>query len=196
MLPSSAHTILTSVTTAEASNLSVPSPLIEADDPSQRPAQGFFQSRVVTPLIHLLRVGASPRRLAWSLAVGAVIGINPIVGSTTLVCLGVAFTVRLNLIASQIANHLCFPIQLALVLVYLRAGEILFRTGPLPVATDAFLHTLTRHQWSTAQLLWTWEWHAIAVWLLAAAILTPLLAAALHPLLNRLLLRLHHEAHS
>lgn len=196
MLPSSAHTILTSVTTAEASNLSVPSPLIEADDPSQRPAQGFFQSRVVTPLIHLLRVGASPRRLAWSLAVGAVIGINPIVGSTTLVCLGVAFTARLNLIASQIANHLCFPIQLALVLVYLRAGEILFRTGPLPVATDAFLHTLTRHQWSTAQLLWTWEWHAIAVWLLAAAILTPLLAAALHPLLNRLLHRLHHEAHS
>jgi len=193
MLPSSAHTILTSVTTAEASNLSVPSPLIEADDPSQRPAQGFFQSRVVTPLIHLLRVGASPRRLAWSLAVGAVIGINPIVGSTTLVCLGVAFTARLNLIASQIANHLCFPIQLALVLVYLRAGEILFRTGPPPLAASDLLHLMRIHPWSTSHILWTWEWHAIVVWLLAGTILTPLIAAVLHPLLRRLLLTLHHH---
>jgi len=171
--------------------------LVPASKPVEKhPIRRVLDKRVILPLVHLMRMGASPRRLAWSLAIGAAIGINPIVGSTTLLCLLVAFVFRLNLIASQIANHLLFPLQLALVLVYLRAGEILFRTGPLPVATDAFLHTLTRHQWSTAQLLWTWEWHAIAVWLLAAAILTPLLAAALHPLLNRLLLRLHHEAHS
>jgi uncharacterized protein (DUF2062 family) len=171
----------------------VPSPLIEADDASERITPGFFQSRVVDPLLHLLRVGASPRRLAWSLAVGAVIGINPIVGSTTLLSLGVALLARLNIIAAQIANHLCFPIQLALALVYLRAGEILFRTGPPPLAASELLHLMRVHPWSTAHILWTWEWHAIVVWLLAATILTPLLAAALHPLLRRLLLTLHHH---
>ena len=169
------------------------SPLIDADGPSQPPAAGFFQLRVVTPLIHLLRVGASPRRLAWSLAVGAVIGINPIVGSTTLVSLGVAFLARLNIIASQIANHLCFPIQLALVLVYLRAGEILFRTGPPPLATKDLIHLMRIHPWSTAQILWTWEWHALIVWAVVAAITCPILAAILTPILTRVHVRLHHE---
>jgi uncharacterized protein (DUF2062 family) len=185
------------VTAAEASNEPVTSPLIDSTDACQRPARGFFQSRVVTPILDLPRMGASPRRLAWSLAVGAVIGINPIVGSTTLVSLGVAFAARLNLIASQIANHLCFPIQLALVLVYLRAGEILFHTGPPPLAPNDLPHLMRLHPWSTAQILWTWEWHAIVVWLLAGTILTPLLAAALHPLLRRMLLTLHqHPTHS
>ena len=179
---------------ADASNALVNDPLIESEGfVPLPPARGFFQIRVVTPLIDLLRMGASPRRLAWSLAVGAVIGINPIVGSTTLLALGIAFLARLNLIASQIANHLCFPIQLALVLVYLRAGEILFRTGPPPLAPNDLIHLMHVHPWTTAQTLWTWEWHAIVVWLLAATILTPLLAAALHPILHRLLLKLHHH---
>ncbi len=138
-------------------------------------------------------MGASPQRLAWSLAIGVAIGINPVVGSTTLLCLGVAFILRLNLIASQIANHLAFPLQLALVLVYLRAGEVLFHTGPLPLSSNAFSQALRHGDWSTAHILWTWQWHAIVVWLLAAAILTPLLAAIFHPLLKRLLVKLHHH---
>jgi len=138
-------------------------------------------------------MGASPRRLAWSLAIGAAIGINPIVGSTTLLCLAAAFAFRLNIIASQIANHLLFPLELALLVVYLRAGQILFRTGPPPIASDAILRLMRQSPWSTTHLLWTWEWHAIVVWLVAAAILTPLLAAALHPPLKRLLLTLHHH---
>jgi len=167
--------------------------VVDPASPPKHPIRRLLDDRVVLPLLHLLRIGASPRRLAWSLAVGVVIGINPIVGSTTVLCLLIAFIIRLN----QIANHLCFPIQLALVLVYLNAGEKLFRTGPLPIAADAYLHDLRHHPWSTAHLLWTWEWHAIIVWLLVAAILTPTVAAILHPILNRLLLRLHHdpEAH-
>jgi uncharacterized protein (DUF2062 family) len=164
--------------------------------PHRHPIGRFFQAHVISPLLHLLRVGASPRKLAWSLAVGAAIGINPVVGSTTLICLGIAVVFRLNLIASQIANHLLFPLQLALALVYLRAGEVLFHTGPLPLASNVFLHAIRHGQWSTAHLLWTWEWHAIVVWLLGASVLTPLLAAGLHPLLKRLLVTLHHHPHS
>ena len=182
------------MTSPQASNSLVTDHLFDAEGFAPLPpASGFFQSRVVTPLVSLLRMGASPRRLAWSLAVGAVIGINPIVGSTTLLSLGVAFVARLNLIASQIANHLCFPIQLALVLVYLRAGEILFRTGPPPLAASDLIHMMRTHPWATTQILWTWEWHAIVVWLLAGLVVTPLLAAALHPILRRLLLKLHHQ---
>ena len=138
-------------------------------------------------------MGASPQRLAWSLAVGVCIGINPIVGSTTLLCLAVAFACRLNLIASQIANHLVFPLQLALVLFYLRAGEIVFRTGRPPLDTDDMLHAMRHHPWSTGHLLWTWEWHAIVVWLALAAVAAPVLANVLCPVLADVLTKIHRE---
>jgi len=176
------------MSTLPASNPLVPSPIVE---PS--PSRGLFQRRVVLPIIQLLRVGASPQRLAWSLAAGVIIGINPIVGSTTLVCFGVAFAFRLNLIASQLANHLCFPLQLALAVVYIRAGAILFHTSQLPITTAEMTHSMRLHPWLTLQTLWTWEWHGIVVWLLASAILMPLLAALLHPVLKRLLRTLHHH---
>lgn len=152
--------------------------------------RGFFQTRVQDPLVNLLRVGATPERLAWSLAVGCVIGINPIVGSTTLVCLAVAFLFRLNVVASQIANHMSFPIQLALILAWIRAGQVIFRTGPPPLAASDLLHQMRQHPWATAHMLWTWEWHAIVVWLLASVVLMPLLAAILYPALRHLLAKI------
>jgi uncharacterized protein (DUF2062 family) len=184
------------VTAIEASNLAVTSPLISSEEEPAlaTPSSGFFQTRVVTPIVDLLRVGASPQRLAWSLAIGAVIGINPIVGSTTLLALAIALVFRLNVVASQLANHLCFPIQLALMLTWISVGQRLFRTGPPPLDATDLLHLMRTQPWATTHTLWTWEWHAIVVWLLAAAILTPLLAATLHPILRRLLLTLHHES--
>ena len=74
-------------------------------------ASDIFQRRVITPLLNLLRIGASPRKLAWSLAIGFAIGINPLLGSTTIAALTVAFVLRLNLLASQIANHIVYTLS-------------------------------------------------------------------------------------
>ncbi len=46
--------------------------------------RAFFRCRVVRPMLRLLRGGVSPKRLAWSIAVGVVIGINPVIGLTTM----------------------------------------------------------------------------------------------------------------
>jgi Uncharacterized protein conserved in bacteria (DUF2062) len=65
----------------------------------------FFRCKILRPLLRLLRGGVTPRRLAWSLALGIVIGINPSVGLTTLVVILLAWTLGLNQIASQIGVH-------------------------------------------------------------------------------------------
>ncbi len=149
------------------------------------------EQRLLAPILTLLRTGITPRQLAWSLAVGVAVGVNPVVGSTTLVCLAVAFLFRLNVVASQITNHLVFPAQLALVFPFLRAGELLFHTGPLPLERDHFLHAVTHHTWRTTRLLWMWEWHALVVWLAVALLGVPLLAAMLTPVLRRALEKMH-----
>jgi uncharacterized protein (DUF2062 family) len=167
-----------------------PSPPIPFD---YVPHPSFFQRRVVTPLLDLLRVGCSPRKLAWSLAVGFVIGINPLLGSTTLVALIAAGVLRLNLVASQIANHLVYPLELLLFAFFIKLGDKFFHTGRLPLEGHALFHAARVHPWATTRILWTWEWHALIVWAVLAAILCPILAALFTPILTRLHARLHHE---
>lgn len=135
-------------------------------------------------------MGASPQKLAWSIAVGVLIGINPILGSTTLLCLAVAFVLRLNIAASQIGNHIVYPLEILLVLPFIHLGTKLFHTAPLPLTTDELLAFARRDPLELLKHLWFWEWHAFVVWAAFAAIFAPLLALSLTPLLKRLLRRI------
>ena len=151
----------------------------------------LFQRRIIQPLLDLLRVGATPRRLAWSLALGFVIGVNPLLGSTTLLCLLLAWIFRLNLVASQLTNHLMYPAEIALFFFFIRIGDAVFQTGHLPLERKALVEAIRHHPLETTRMLWTWEWHAFVVWLVFAAVAMPLIATALRPALNRLLHSLH-----
>jgi uncharacterized protein (DUF2062 family) len=145
--------------------------------------------RVVLPVLALLRMGASPRRLAWSIALGIVIGINPLLGSTTLLCLGAAFALRLNLAASQLANHLMYPVEVLLFLPFLTLGSRVFGTGPIPLSPKVIFAELRSNPIALIRSLWEWEWHALVLWAATAVVLLPLLAALLTPVLRRLLIR-------
>jgi uncharacterized protein (DUF2062 family) len=138
-------------------------------------------------------MGASPQELAWSIAVGLVIGINPILGSTTILCLAVAFILRLNIAASQIGNHLVYPLEILLMLPFIHLGTKLFHTAPLPLSTDELLASARRDPLELLRHLWMWEWHAFVVWAAFAAVLAPVLALALTPLLKKLLGRIQHH---
>ena len=153
----------------------------------------LFQRLLITPVVDLLSVGCTPRKLAWSLAAGLVIGINPLLGSTTLVCLVLAFILRLNLVASQIANHIVYPLQLALFLVFIHVGDKLFHTGSMPLTTHELFYGARHHPLATTRLLWNWEWHALIIWVVFAFVAAPLLATALTPLLTSLHHRLHKQ---
>lgn len=156
----------------------------------------FLYRKVVLPVLALLRMGASPQKLAWSIALGLVVGVNPLLGSTTLLCLGLALLFRLNLPASQLANHLMYPLEVALLFPFLKLGSLVFQTGPIPLAPKVLFAEVRSHPWALIKSLWLWEWHALVLWALAAAILLPIIAAILTPLLHRMLLRaeLRHAA--
>jgi len=161
---------------------------------SQPVTHGWFYRRIVLPILALLRMGASPERLAWSLAIGLLIGINPLLGSTTILCMAVALVCRLNIAASQIANHVAYPFQLLFVLPLLRMGTLLFHTGPIPFTPKSLFLEARHHPLALIRQLWMWEWHALVVWAALASVAIPTIAVALSPLLQRLLLRVeHHE---
>jgi uncharacterized protein (DUF2062 family) len=147
----------------------------------------LFQRKVAQPLWKLLSTGATPERLAFSLAVGALIGINPLLGSTTLLALALAAIFRLNVVASQLACHLCYPIELLLLPVFLRLGDLMFDSPSMPLAPKAMLAAFKSHPWLTTRSLWTWEWHASVAWLGLSVVLLPALAYGLRPPLRHML---------
>jgi hypothetical protein len=51
------------------------------------PKESRWQRWLVAPVVAQLTVGTSPERLGWTIALGIVLGVFPILGMPTLVCL-------------------------------------------------------------------------------------------------------------
>lgn len=150
----------------------------------------FFRCHVLRPLLRLLRGGVTPKRLAWSLALGMMIGINPSVGITTVAVILLAWIFGLNQLASQIGTHVVAPLHVLLLLPFIQAGVYLFHTRRLPITRKQLVH-LSHHPMRMLHEVWQWQWHALVVWAIIAIVLTPLIAIYLRRALVLLMRRNH-----
>lgn len=116
---------------------------------------------------------------------GIAIGVNPLLGSTTVLTLLAAWIFRLNIPASQVGTHAVYPLQLLLVLPFLQVGTVIFGTAQLPLSRTELFALAHTHPWDLVKTLWMWERHALVVWLVLAAVLTPVLALLLTKILAR-----------
>jgi hypothetical protein len=155
----------------------------------------FFRCRVLRPLLRQLRGGVTPRRMAWSLALGMVIGINPSVGLTTVLVVMLAWMLGLSQTASQVGSHMVAPLHLLLFIPFIDLGVHLFHTRRLPLDRKQIEH-LSHHPLRLVHAIWQWEWHALVVWGVVAAIALPLLARYLRRALVLLLRRHRTLVHS
>ena len=137
--------------------------------------------------MRLLRNGATPERLAWSMAAGAMVGMNPLLGSSTIAMVLLAWLLRLNHPASQIGVHSVYPLQLLLFLPFVHLGTRAFHTEAVPMTRGEIFALFRTHPLTLLQTLWTWEWHALVIWFAAALLFTPPLALLLCRLLRHTL---------
>jgi uncharacterized protein (DUF2062 family) len=149
--------------------------------------EGFFQRRLVRPIIDLLRQGVTPEKIALSIALGVALGVFPVLGSTTALCAVVAVVLRLNLPAIQIVNYFVYPLQIALLIPFFRLGERLFRVPPLPLSVPQIYAMIHANMWEAIRSLWTTTWHAIVVWCLLSPLFVAAVYAILVPALRRVL---------
>ena len=145
---------------------------------------GWFHDKVSEPALRMLRQGLSPEGLAWSLAVGLAIGIIPLFGTSTALCAGVAFAFRLNQPAMQLANYLAYPLQIVLLIPFIRLGERLFHAPHLPLSLPVIQEALKADAWGAVSLFWTSLWHGSVAWLLVVPLPSVLLAWMLVPVLR------------
>jgi uncharacterized protein (DUF2062 family) len=134
-----------------------------------------FASRIRS----LLLTGTAPDKLALSIVIGLVIGVFPILGTTTLLCAAVAWMLRLNLPAIQLVNYLSAPLQLICLFPFIRLGEAMLGTPALKISAAQIASLNVSDVPEAFTRLWTTGLHAAAGWLLVAPALG---ALALHPL--------------
>jgi uncharacterized protein (DUF2062 family) len=145
----------------------------------------FLKRRLVDPLLALLRQGVAPDRLALCVAIGVTVGCIPILGVSTILCTVIALSFRLNLAAMQLVQALMAPIQLLLIVPFVRLGEWLLRAAPQPVSIHAGMELLKQGVWHTVLVLKDAIIHAGIAWILVAPLAIFLLYRILKPIFQR-----------
>lgn len=130
---------------------------------------GFAYRRFAAPIVALLTQGISPEKIALSLSFGIVLGIFPVLGATALLCAVAAVIFQLNLPAIQFVNWLIYPVQLFLLVPFMRMGEKLFGVAPVPLSLVQILAMLRADLPHAVSTLWLAEVRAMSVWLLIAS---------------------------
>jgi len=148
--------------------------------------ESFWKRRVVKPIVAQLRQGVTPEKLALTVALGTVLGIFPILGSTTLLCGLAAVALRLNQPVIHLVNYLAYPAQLALIIPIYRGGGMLFGNAPVPLSIPLIFE---RFRADFGQFLRDFGMIAvqgIVVWCLLAPVIIAALYFTTRPLLRRL----------
>lgn len=145
----------------------------------------FLRRRLVEPVLALLRQGLAPRELALCLALGTGIGLFPVLGVSTPLLAVIALVGRLNLAAIQLVNYLIYPLQLLLIIPFVRLGETLTGAAPQPLTIDAGLELMSQGIWHAVVTLWDAIVHATLGWALVGPVAIYVLYRLLEPVLRR-----------
>ena len=149
------------------------------------PRESWWRRRIVAPVFAQLKQGATPEKLALTVALGFILGVFPILGSATLLCGLAAWALRLNQPVIQLVNYLAYPAQLALLIPTYRAGSELFGVPHIPLSIP---YLLERFSAGIGQFFADFGMIAlrgIVVW----ALIAPFVAAAIYFIMRPILRR-------
>jgi uncharacterized protein (DUF2062 family) len=147
----------------------------------------IVRRRVVDPVLGLLRQGLSPRDLALCLALGAGVGMFPVLGVSTPALTLIALWQRLNLAAIQLVSWLVGPVQLVLIIPFMRLGEWVLGSEPQPMTIEAGMEIISQGILQAIVTMWDAIVHASVGWILIGPLAIFVLYRSLIPVLERAL---------
>ncbi len=158
----------------------------EATFTASTPARGFWQRRLLDPLVAQLTQGVTPDRLAATLAVGTACSLFPFLGLTSLLNLAVGIRLRMNQPILQTLNQLLGPVQLLLILAYVRLGEWLWRAEGARFTVGDMLRTFRDETFLVFLERFGWAGiHALTAWIVTTPLLLAVIYYPLRPVMRR-----------
>ena len=149
----------------------------ESHQPSR--LKQFWRERVLGLIVAQFTQGVTPQKIALTIALGISLGIFPIFGATSTLCAIFAVSLKLNQPVIQLVNWLISPVQMSLILVFVRIGEGMTRAQPVSFSVPELFRKFHEspakfmHEFGMTGL------HGIVAWLVIA----PFVAAMIYFLL-------------
>ena len=144
-----------------------------------------LSGKFVTPVKNLLLQGTSPRLIAIAIAGGAVLGIFPVIGSTTLLCTIFALALRLNIPLVQLVNFSVYPLQVIMIIPFMKMGEYIFGIESLSYSLDDIYRLVTGDILNAISVLWNVTLQGIGAWVITAPFLFALIYFPLYTLIRK-----------
>ncbi|KAK3229692.1 hypothetical protein Dsin_001573 [Dipteronia sinensis] len=163
----------------------------------------WFNKKVIDPVLEILKRGTEPKELAFSTALGFTLGLFPICvemqldftdeamalsGVPVFLC-GMAIAVlksNCHAASMMLANFVSTPVELSLVVPFLRFGETITGGSHFPLTSDALKKVLTGQ---ASQEILISIGHALLGWLVAAPFIFATLYILLLPVFKILVLK-------
>ena len=136
----------------------------------------WLRRRVRDPLVAELRQGATPEAVSAAVVVSFAIAIVPFIGVTTVLCLVAGRLFRLNHVVMQIINHTAFPLQVLLIVPFVRLGETLSGSRHFALTPKAIFDEFNRSIPDFLEKFWLTGLHGFIGW----AVTVPLACWILH----------------
>jgi uncharacterized protein (DUF2062 family) len=162
----------------------------EAEIAVPAPRPSFWHRRVVAPIAAQLQSGITPEKIALTIALGVVLGTFPILGSTMFLCGLAGIVLKLNQPIIQLVNYFAYPVQLALLIPFYRAGETLFGKAHIPLSIPLLFQRFSADAWQFLKDFGMIAVQGIVVWLLIAPFAAAFIFYATRPPLRMLAARL------
>lgn len=141
---------------------------------------------MLSSIAGLLKGGMSCSKVTICLALGVVLGIFPVIGTTTLLCTLAAFVFRLNLPIIQLVNYAVYPLQLVLLAFFYGAGSRLFTGKSSLYAGSEMIELLRTDLWGSLTAFWDLTLYAVSIWLFISPLLLFVLYGVLNPVVRKL----------
>jgi hypothetical protein len=154
------------------------------DDQPPSPPRADLRARASRWAHRLVGQGHTPEKIALSVALGITIGLFPIFGTTTLLCVVAAIVLRLNHPAIQVANQLMYPLQIPLIVVFIRIGESMLGVAPIPFSATLMVAELRAHPSVLFERFGTASLHGILGWAMVSPLVVGIAYATLLPILR------------
>lgn len=139
----------------------------------------FWRDRVVGLIHTQLTQGFTPQKISLTIALGCGFGIFPIFGATSTLCGIAGLALKLNQPVIQLINWLISPLQLSLILVFVRIGEWLVRAQPVSFSIPELFRKFHESPAKFMQEFGLTGLHGIIAW----AVITPFFASLIYFLL-------------
>lgn len=144
------------------------------------------KTKVLSSIEASLKEGMSSKKIALCITLGIVLGIFPVLGTTTVLCTIAALALRLNLALIQLVNYAVYPLQLFLLGFFYGVGGWLFSNQRSPYSKGEIIAFLQDDLWGNIIAFWDLTLYATFLWILIG----PFLGLLLYGILNSVIPKL------